>query len=188
MVRHAGIILGVLALVAGACESAAQPPAASGVSDGAASGGTVGTGGSGTGGAVGTGGAGVLPDSAPPVVPEDAGAISAPDGSLGSGSPDASPGADADNSFGRQACVRGCTIAAPLHCPRSATCISDCQSDFDRFVAQMPQCRPLIETLMSFGALLPISDWQCSSEGKVTLKPGVCQMEGDRAIQCVLGS
>ena len=188
MVRHASVILGVLALVAGACESAAQP-VASGGSDGAASGGAVGTGGAvETGGSVGTGGlAGVVPDSSAAGAPEDAGAISVPDGPLGAG-PDAVVTSDVASSFGRQACARGCTTAAPLHCPQSATCISNCQSDYDKFVTQTPQCRPFIDTLLACGALRPITDWECDTDGKEVLKEGICQMEGERAIQCILGS
>jgi hypothetical protein len=140
---------------------------------------------------VGTGGAGgALTDASPPDATAENADTSSPSPDVTAGPTPADAGAPADTatSFGRQACVRGCNTASALHCPMSATCISRCQSDFDEATAQKPECRALIEALLACGSLRPITDWQCGADGKEHLREGICDMEGQRALQCVLGS
>ena len=156
------------------CGSSAQPPGGS----------------AGTGGTLGAGGAGGAPAdaSAPDATAENTDTSSPMPDVTAPLTADAGATGDAAASFGRQACVRGCNTASALRCPMAATCVSKCQADLDELTAMKPECRPFFEGLLACAALRPVTDWQCGADGKEHLRDGVCDMEGQRAAQCLLGS
>jgi hypothetical protein len=160
-----------------------------GGSTGGAGGSTGGAGGS-TGGAGGaSGGGGGVTSGGPDAAALDSSppADTAPPTDTTMTMADAGPGTDVASSAAHDYCTRGCATSAPLHCPKSASCVADCVSQYDAAVASKPKCRPSIDALLACGAARPLADWQCDTDGSEKLKPGVCDAEGGAAISCVLG-
>ncbi|HXU81167.1 MAG TPA: hypothetical protein VN914_07205 [Polyangia bacterium] len=195
-----------LVLGCGSSSSSSPPGDAAPIDAVASTGGQVGTGGQsgtgvgGTGGSTsdaalqpGTGGVGGLAGSdaaSPDAIGPDASLPADGSASIDGAQPipDAGSGGDVGSSAARASCMRGCDTTVSLHCPKAATCLVDCVSEFEDLAASKPQCRSALEALLTCAAARPAADWQCGSDGKEELKPGVCEPEGLAAINCVLGS
>ena len=97
------------------------------------------------------------------------------------------PGDEGSSVNAAAICDRSCATTASLACPRTSSCVADCEALISMTKSQFPNCGSQIEAGAQCASTKPVSDWECVSDGTARPKANVCPDEQAAIFTCVAG-